>query len=98
MMSGDTVAGGGRLDFEAAAADATGSASEQSRGEHAGVAILLKAQVRDGAAEHRNCVLPDLSVVADFVSRSNGRLEVLQSSGSGYAVEIRLPRGEALRA
>jgi hypothetical protein len=90
-MSRVAVARGGRLDFEAAAAD---TASTQSAEDQDDIAIRLKAEVGDGAAERRNA-LPDLGVVADFVSRSNGTLKVLQSSGTGFAVEIRLPRGSA---
>jgi nitrogen-specific signal transduction histidine kinase len=91
VMSREAVARGGRLDFEAAAAD---TASTQSAEDQDDIAIRLKAEVGDGAAERRNA-LPDLGVVADFVSRSNGTLKVLQSSGTGFAVEIRLPRGSA---
>jgi C4-dicarboxylate-specific signal transduction histidine kinase len=97
IMARDAMAGGGRLEFDAAGAQATMTA-EAGQSAEDGVVIVLNAHVNEQAVDGRDRAFPNLSMVRDFVSRSNGRLRTGQSSASGFAVEILLPRGEALLA
>jgi C4-dicarboxylate-specific signal transduction histidine kinase len=97
IMARDAMGGAGRLDFDAAGInDAVSGESEQSP--ENGVVIVLKAHLNERAIDGDGRVFPELGMVRDFVSRSNGRLRTGPSSGSGFAVEILLPRGEALLA
>jgi len=94
IMARDAMAGGGRLAFEAKPAGVAQAAPDQ--GAEDGVAIVLNAHV-DGGAIGR----PDrahMHMVEAFVSRSNGRIELGEPCGADFAVEILLPRGEALLA
>jgi hypothetical protein len=97
IMARDVMAGGGRLDFDAAGIDPAMSGGSEQYKEYS-VVIVLKAHVNEKGLDGRDLVLPELGMVRDFVSRSNGRLRTGPSSGSGFAVEILLPRGEALLA
>jgi hypothetical protein len=94
IMARDVMAGGGRLDFGAADIDPAMSGGLEQYPEH-GVVIVLNAHVNENG---RDPVLPELGMVRDFVSRSNGRLRTGPSSESGFVVEILLPRGGALLA
>jgi hypothetical protein len=95
IVARDVMAGGGRLEFDAAGIDASISGGSEQYPE-SGVVIVLNAHVNDKALDGRDRVFPELGMVREFVSRSNGRLRTGSSSGSGFAVEILLPRGEAL--
>jgi hypothetical protein len=97
IMARDAMAGGGRLDFDATGVQAVmPGAPGQSSDD--GVVIVLNARVKEGAIDGRDRMFPDLGMVRDFVDRSNGRLRTREASGSGFVVEIVLPRGEALLA
>ena len=72
--------------------------SARADGPVRGVVIVLNAHVDDAAFDGRDDMFLDLGMVKDFVSRSNGRLRAGRPSRSGFAVEILLPRGEALLA
>ena len=96
IMARDAMAGGGRLAFEARPARAAEVAPDQ--GVEGGVAIVLNAQANSGAIGRPDRMVSEIRMVEDFVDRSNGRLEIGEARGAEFAVEILLPRGEALLA
>ena len=98
IMARDTMADGGRLEFEAKSASILEAAAPGQGGAEDGVVVVLNAQANGGAIGRPDRMLPDLRMVEDFVSRSNGRLEIGESCGTSFAVQILLPRGEALLA
>jgi len=96
MMARDAMAGRGRLAFEARPARGSELAPDQSA--EAGAAIVLNARADGGAIGRLDRMASDIRMVRDFVSRSNGRLELGEPRGADCVVEILLPRGEALLA
>jgi C4-dicarboxylate-specific signal transduction histidine kinase len=96
IMARDAMAGGGRLAFEARPTSVSPAAPDQ--GSEDGVAIVLSAHADGGAIARPDRCVSHVRMVEDFVSRSNGRIEIGEPCGADFAVEILLPRGEALLA
>jgi len=97
IMAQNALADGGLLSFEAAgveraALDTPGQVAD------ACVLVVLTASANSGPAVHADRIFPDVTIVEDFVKRSNGRLKVDDLAVSGARVEIVLPRGEGLLA
>jgi nitrogen-specific signal transduction histidine kinase len=95
IMARDAMAGCGRLAFETRSVGASKAVPEQ--GAEDGVAIVLKAHANGGTIGRPGRMASDIRMVEEFVRRSNGRVELGEPSGADFAVEILLPRGEALR-
>jgi nitrogen-specific signal transduction histidine kinase len=96
IMARDAMADGGRLVFEARPARA--SEATPNQGAEDGVAIVLNAHANNGAIGRPDRMASDVRKVEDFVGRSNGRLVIGEPCGAVFAVEILLPRGEAVLA
>jgi len=90
IMARNALAEGGRLRFEAAGVEETAPGAAGLA--EACIVIVLTAFVNAGPAVRAAQLFPDITMVEDFVKRSNGRLRVEDRSGSGARVEILLPR------
>ncbi|UFZ01791.1 histidine kinase [Bradyrhizobium ontarionense] len=56
------------------------------------VVIVLRAAAHAGGAARSHRLFQDIRMVEDFVSRSNGRLELKEPCGAAADIEIVLPR------
>lgn len=95
IIARDAMAGGGRLEFEAKSASFAGLAALNRCGVEDLIAVVLNAHANGGAIGRPDRSFSELRMVEDFVSRSNGRLEIGECRGNSFAVAILLPRGEA---
>ncbi|MGJ4952613.1 histidine kinase dimerization/phospho-acceptor domain-containing protein [Bradyrhizobium sp. HKCCYLS20291] len=84
---------GGRIDIQATSACAATSGDDVVD-ECCDVRIVVTATANGAASLSAAQMFPDIRMVQDFVTQSNGRLALEPSHGGAASVEIVLPRAE----